>query len=147
VLKIFRWKTDKKRPNQLISAVFGSRETYFDGDISKMQAPDTITDAWDFHARAYLHLLASPGRNEPDDRICSIEVVIGEPVQLKGNLLAVIVPHTLWDGDTQAPWLVTLKADGVTIAPYIFVPGRPPEHYHALLEAEVRKLYQGWGAL
>ena len=40
-----------------------------------------------------------------------------------------------------------LQTDGVTIVPYLFVPGRHPEHYHAQLEAAVRALYEGWGAL
>jgi hypothetical protein len=138
---------DRHRPNRLISAVFGSRQTYFDGDTSKIANPESISKNWDFHARAYLHLLTSPGRNEPDDRVCSIEVIFGEPVSLKGNLLAAIVPHTLWDRDNQAPWLQKLQTDGVVIAPYPFVPGRHPEHYHAQLEAAVRTLYEKWGAL
>lgn len=143
----FSLEKDTQRPNKLISAVFGSRQTYFDGDISKIADPEAITESWDFHARTYLQLLSSPGRNEPDDRICSIEVIFGESVPLKGNLLAAIVPHTLWDKNSQAPWLQKLQADGVSICPYLFVPGRHPEHYHAQLEAAVRTLYQMWGAL
>ena len=121
--------------------------TYFDGDLSKVASADLITKPFEFHARAYLHLLASPGRNEPDDRICSIEVIFGEPVPLRGNLLAVVVPHTVWQQGQRAPWLEKLQTEGVAIAPYTFVPGRHPEHYHALLEAAVRDLYKGWGSL
>jgi hypothetical protein len=143
----FSLQKDTTRPNRIISSVFGSRENYFEGDISKIQTPDKLTKSWEFHARSYLHLLTSRGRNEPDDRICSIEVIFGESIPLKGNLLAAIVPHTLWDNGNQAPWLQKLQADSVSIAPYIFVPGRHPEHYHAQLEAAVRTLYKGWGAL
>jgi hypothetical protein len=143
----FSLETDTHRPNKLISTVFGSRTTYFDGDISKIVDADKITKSWEFHARTYLHLLASPGRNEPDDRICSIEVVFGETIPLNGNLLAAIVPHTLWDGGNQAPWLQKLHEDGVIVSPYLFVPGRHPEHYHAQLESAVRDLYEKWGVL
>ncbi len=143
----FSIEKDKLRPNKIISKVFGDRRTYFEGDISKIPEPDTLTEPWDFHARAYVHLLKSPGRNEPDDRICSIEVIFGQSVPLKGSLLAAIVPHTLWDGQYQAPWLQKLQAEGVTVAPYLFVPGRHPEHYHAQPEAAVRTLYERWGAL
>jgi hypothetical protein len=147
-IKDFLLERDKRRPNQIISTVFGSRETYFDGDLSKIPDADAVTQPWEFHARAYLHLLTSPGRNEPDDRICSIEVIFGDKIPLAGgNLLAVVVPHTLWDNDAKAPWLQKLHDQGVTIAPYLFVPGKPPEHYHALLEAAVRTLYKGWGAI
>jgi hypothetical protein len=144
----FLLEKNKLRLNQIISTVFGSREAYFDGDLSKIPDPDTITKSWEFQARAYLHLLTSPGRNEPDDRICSIEIVFGEKLPLSGgNLLAIVVPHTLWDGDTKAPWLEKLQGQGVAIAPYLFIPGKPPEYYHALLEAAVRTLYKGWGAI
>lgn len=68
-VKDFSLEKDKARPNRLIASVFGSRKTYFDGDISKIQNPEELAKPWDFHARAYLHLLTSPGRNEPDDRI------------------------------------------------------------------------------
>lgn len=143
----FSLERDDSRPNRIISAVFSSQHTYFDGDITKAVAPDKGAQAWDFHARAYLQLITSPGRNEPDDRICSIEVVFGAPVPLAGNLKGVVVPHTLWDGATRAPWLDALHSSGVEIAPYTFVPGRHPEHYHALLEVAVHTLYEKWGIL
>jgi hypothetical protein len=141
----FSLETDTSRPNRIISAVFGSTRKYFQGDVSKVD-PDG-PPAWEFHARAYLHLLASPGRNEPDDRVCSIEVAFGNTIRLDDNLLAVIVPHTLWSEDSKAPWLEKLKDAGVAISPYIFIPGRHPDYYHALLETEVRELYEEWGAL
>ena len=143
----FSLERDDSRPNRIIASVFSSQKSYFEGDISKVVSPDKGAQAWDFHARAYLQLIASPGRNEPDDRICSIEVVFGNPVPLTGNLKAVVVPHTLWDGTTRAPWLDSLHTNGVEIAPYTFVPGRHPEHYHALLEVAVRDLYQRWAVL
>ncbi len=143
----FSLEKDPTRPNKLIAGVFGTLANYFRGDLTVVSAPEEMTKAWDFHARAYLHLLKSPGRNEPDDRICSIEIVIGQNVALAGNLRAVIVPHTLWSDGSKTPWLQNLENDGVRIAPYVFVPGRHPEHYHALLEAEVEKLYKEWNSL
>ena len=104
-------------------------------------------EPWEFHASAYLNLLSSKGRNEPDDRICSIEIVLGEAVPLAGSLKAVIVPHTLWSDAKRAPWLTTLSANGIEICPYDFIPGRPPEHYHVLLETFVRDLYRSWGLM
>jgi hypothetical protein len=143
----FSLEQNETRPNRIIAAVFSSMRNYFDGDTTKIVTPDAGAEAWEFHARAYLQLLTSPGRNEPDDRICSIEVVFGQPVALAGNLKAVVVPHTLWDAGRHAPWLDKLHAEGVAIAPYIFVPGRHPEHYHALLETAVRELYERWELL
>jgi hypothetical protein len=136
---------DASRPNKLIMRAFGSRLAYFQGNIYAIPDPTTVTKAFEFHARSYLNLLASPGRNEPDDRICSIEVVLAEKVSLKDSLLAIIVPHTLWDDD--APWLKDLQRAGAIIQPYNFVPGRHPDYYQAQLEAAAKDLYQKWGAL
>lgn len=58
-----------------------------------------------------------------------------------------MVPHTLWGTSGQAPLLKTLGDKGVEIIPYMFVPGKHAEHYHALLENEVRNLYAKWGLL
>lgn len=141
----FSLEKDETRPNKIIARVFSTQQIYFDGDTSKVSGPEEGAKPWDFLARAYLQLLTSHGRNEPDDRICSIEIVFGENVPLDGNLRAVVVPHTLWGHDGQAPWLKTLSDTGVQIIPYIFVPNRHPEHYHALLETAVRDLYKSWG--
>jgi hypothetical protein len=139
--------TDERRPNKIIAAVFSEQRIYFDGDVTKMAKPDKYAAPWEFLAKSYLYLLASPGRNEPDDRICSIEIVFDKNIPLVNHLMAVVVPHTLWDGGVKAPWLDGLHKNNVEIEPYLFVPGRHPEHYHALLESQVRALYVKWGIL
>jgi hypothetical protein len=143
----FSLQQDAVRPNKLIARVFKSPAAYFDGDLSQIPAPEEGSEAWQFHARAYLQLLLSPGRNEPDDRICSIEITMNKDVPLAENLKAIIVPHTLWGDGKKAPWLSTLSEANVTVRPYFFIPGRHPEHYHTLLECQVRDLYKEWGFL
>jgi hypothetical protein len=133
--------------NQLISGVFGSQRAYFEGDTRAVAAKAPKVQPHQFHARAYLDLILSPGRNEPDDRVCTIEVVMGNPVPLAGSLLAIVLPHTLWSTGPKAPWLEKLHKASVSIIPYEFVPGRPPEHYHTLLEQAVRQYYEGQGRL
>jgi hypothetical protein len=145
-LEDFSLERDATRPNKLIAKVYSSRERYLKGGIENVGDPDSEAEPWDFGAKAYLHLLRSPGRNEPDDRIGSIEVVFGRPVPLAGWLKAVIVPHTLWKRK-KWPVLTDLKQSGVEICPYSFVPGRHPEHYHSQLEGQVRKLYNRWKVL
>ncbi|HEY4343905.1 MAG TPA: hypothetical protein VGN05_06150 [Parvibaculum sp.] len=143
----FSLEDDVKRPNRIIANVFKSRKNYFEGDTSEVAAPNEATEPWDFQARAYMQLLKSTGRNEPDDRICSIEIIVAEPIALTGNLKAVIVPHTLWNKNKKAPWLDKLDSEEIRIEPYNFIPGRHPEHYHALLESAVRTLYEEWAVL
>lgn len=143
----FSLERDTRRPNKVISAVFKTMRSYFNGDSSAIINPEQGAEAWEFHARAYLELLSSRGRNEPDDRICSIEIVVGEPVELAGNLKAVVVPHTLWTNASKAPWLRSLHDVGIEIVPYEFLPGRHPDYYQALLEGAVRELYERWQVL
>jgi hypothetical protein len=131
--------------NQLISAVFGSQRAYFDGDTRAVSAANPQVQPYQFHARAYLDLILSPGRNEPDDRVFTIEVVIGGPVPLSGSLQAIVLPHTLWPTGPKAPWLETLHNGSVSIIPYQFVPGRSSEHSHTLLEQAVRLIYEQKG--
>jgi hypothetical protein len=135
---------DETRPNRLVARVFKSMSAYFDGDLSNVVAPDAAAEAWQFHARTYIQLITSAGRNEPDDRIGSIEVAFDKDLPLLPGLKVLIVPHTLWDTTKKAPWLQTLESRGVDIRPYLFTPGRHPEYYHSLLERVVRDLYQEW---
>jgi hypothetical protein len=137
----FSLERDTRRPNRLIRCVFGDRETYFEGDTSKIPTPDEITEQGDFLARAYIKLLRSEGRNEVDDRICTIEVTFGDPVLLDGALLAVVVPDILWNDKQKTVWLADLDASGVEVLPFRFSVGREPAYHQALIEQEVRAYY------
>jgi hypothetical protein len=129
----------KSAPNRLISLAFGSQLAYFVGDTRVVSAKAIPHE---FHAKAYLDLILSPGRNEPDDRVFTLEVVFGDPVPLSGALMAVVLPHTLWSNGVKAPWLASLADTGIGIIPYEFVPGRGPEHYHTLMELAVKEFYE-----
>lgn len=132
-------------PDRLISLVFGSQQAYFRGETNAIAAKPPEVHPHQFHARAYLDLILSPGRNEPDDRVFTIEVLFGSNIPISGKLLAVVLPHTLWSGPVKAPWLKALAENAVEILTYEFAPGRPPEHYHTLLELTVRDFYRSRG--
>jgi hypothetical protein len=134
---------DYRRANRLISAVYGTREAYLKGDLSHVI--NVACDPGEFLTRAYLDLIASTGRNEPDDRVSTIEFVFSSDVVLVGGVKAIIVPHTLWDSKTKTSWLQKLAATGVEIATYEFIPGKAPDYYYAHLEVQVRDLYRKWG--
>jgi hypothetical protein len=134
----------KSAPNRLIALVFGSQQAYLVGDTRVVSAK---ANPHEFHAKAYLDLLLSPGRNEPDDRVFSIEVIFGDSVGLSGLLMAVVLPHTLWSNGVKAPWLGSLADTGAEIIPYEFIPGRAPEHYHTLMEMAVKDFYERSGIL
>jgi hypothetical protein len=143
----FQLGSDPARPNRLIAGTFGSQEAYFNGDRSAMADPAVAAAPYEMEARSFLELVSSPGRNEPDDRICSIEVVFADPVPISGELIGIVVPHTLWTSATPSPLLSQLSAAGVDVIPYDFIPNRHPEHYHTLLEAAVRNYFRNKGYL
>jgi hypothetical protein len=129
---------DPERPERLINTVYLGRADYIRGDRSQIRPADVASKAYEMEARAYIELIRSPGRNEPDDRIGTIEVQFKNPVKLAESLLAVIVPHTHWDEVERNPLLIDLSGKGIEIIPYEFIPGKPLEHYHTLLEIAVR---------
>lgn len=136
-----------ERPNKLIGATFGTREAYFDGDLAAIPDPGTISEPWEFQTKAYLLLITYPGRNELDDRVYSIEVNFGDPIELSKNLIGVIVPHTLWGQKGNAPWLEKLAISGVEILPYPFFPARGVDYYQAQIESVLKKYLSLRGAL
>jgi hypothetical protein len=143
----FRIKPAAPQLNKVIKAAFSTIPNYVEGSRHSVTAPADGAAAWEMMPRAFLELLASPGRNEPDDRICSIEIAMSEPVPLEGYLVAIVTPHTHWSEDGHSPWLVSLAESGVLVAPYVFVPGKSPEYYHALIEASVKDIYLELGFL
>lgn len=143
----FSLGTDSARPNKLIGSVYRSILDYIEGDRNAMGEPAVLALPHEFEARAYLELIKSPGRNEPDDRICSIEVNFGDLIPVPGQLVALALPHTLCEHIDTNPWLRELQKAKIDLLPYNFSPGRPPENYHALLEGVVRNYYVGKGFL
>jgi hypothetical protein len=138
----FSLENDSSRPNKLIKRVFGSKQVYFDADTNQTLKSDTGAESWEFHAKAYLDLINSPGRNEPDDRVCTIEVVFKGELKLSDQLIAVVVPHTLWTEAKKAPYLEKFHNMGVEIVPYVFVPNRNPEYYNAKMETMILDFYK-----
>lgn len=142
-LEDFGLGNDYRTANKLISRAFGSRSAYVKGDPSNIAS--AACNPWDFHAKAYLDLLTSSGRNEPDDRIGTIEFVFRDEVPIAGGVKALIVPHILWDAEQKTPWLTNLEELGVEISTYEFLPSRSPDYYYAQLETQLLILYQRWG--
>lgn len=138
----FALSNDPDRLNKLVSAIFNDQAAYYHADRTKMSSVDEVTLPHEHAARAYIELLQSPGRNEPDDRICSIEVVFADPVTLAGNVLAIVVPHTIFDTRKANPLLAKFVESDIDILPYSFIPNRHPEYYQTLMESEILAYYK-----
>lgn len=143
----FSLERDISRPNKLIAATFGTKEAYFDGNTSAIPKPETISENWEFQTRAYLYLITSPGRNEIDDRVYTVELNFADPITLSEHLQAVVVPHTIWDGSSKAPWLDALTKSGVDICTYPYFPARGAEFYQGQVERAVKDYFKSRGVL
>lgn len=134
----FSLEGDSTLPNKLISKVFSDLESYFSANLSNVRDSDEISNPGDLHARSYLGLVSSRGRNEADDRVCAIEAIFNQAINLEKYLIAMIVPHTLWNQKMRTIWLEPLERFGAEILPYEFIPGKPPERYQSLMEASLK---------
>jgi hypothetical protein len=146
-LSDFQLDPAKHDPNVLISLLFKRAADYVKGDTTNLKGGEQIAETWEFHAKAFVDLVSSKGRNEPDDRIFSIELQLEQELSLSGNLRAVVVPHTLWSTASATPWIKSLHENGVEIETYTFIPNKHPEHFQGLIEAVVISLYEKWGVI
>ena len=140
----FSMSANSKTLNKLISTVFQKKENYFEADKREIPHNDEISNPDDIFARIYLSLIRSQGRNEPDDRVCSVEVVFREPLFIDEYLTAVIIPDSYWNVNYKSDSIAPLNDTGVVVRPYSFIPGKSPDHYHALIESELRTLFKEW---
>ncbi|WP_137136444.1 hypothetical protein [Rhizobium sp. FKY42] len=132
-----------ERVNRLIAKVFGSLDRYFLGETDKIRK-EGLVENWQFASSAFLDLITSRGRNEPDDRISAIEVSFDSDVEFVPHLKAIVVPDSIYGLGSKAPWLEELADAGCEVAPYKFRPGRNADYYYALIEAEVTDMYRRW---
>lgn len=133
--------------NTLVSTFYGETENYFFGNTSSIPSASELCTPDEMHVRAYHELITSSGRNEPDDRVMSIEVTFSDPILLAESLRAIIVPHTIWNGSHKTSWLQEIEDDTTEIVPYEFHPGRAPDYYMAHIETQLRDLYAKWGLM
>ena len=124
---------DATRLNRLIARIYPNKKSYMVGDTSNVSDPDEISRKSEFEVQAYMDLIQSFGRNEPDDRVSAMEVAFSDPISLKDVALCVIVPHTLIETGNSGHWLNSLGGD-VPVLPYEFLPRRRPEFYHTAIE-------------
>jgi hypothetical protein len=144
----FSLQGDPSRVNRLIARAFRSQDGYLYPGRSQIVDAEVGASPWEFHARAYLNLIRSGGRNEPDDRISTVEVSFDRDLPLVPGLKALVVPHTVWAPPSRAPWINRLVSSaGIDVATYTFLPGRAVDYYYALVEAEVRTLFRNWGLI
>lgn len=130
---------DNSRIPKLITRIFGDNKTYYDGDRAIIAKSAIDAEPDEYLAQAYIDLIQSRGRNEPDDRVSTFEIAFENEVSLAPGLLAVVVPDNIWNSTYSASWLKPLAAGGVEVLPYRHIMGREPSHYRDAIEVQVRE--------
>lgn len=130
-------------PAKIVSFVYHNNTTYLKGDRTGIKEED-VPD-WQLEAKAYLTFLASRGRNRVDDRLMTLEAHFDFAVPIADHIMAVVVPHTLGEGDAAAPWLKLIEECGGEILYYHYIPDRKLETYHDAMERAVLGYYDEKG--
>lgn len=133
--------TDIELPNQLIQSLYKTVGNYFDADTRIVPPRTEVTRKSDMSAGLYLDLIKSEGRNEPDDRVGSIEVLLQDAVKVADHLRCIILPDAFDVESDDGEWLELIRAMGCQIRFYKYVPGKGPDYYHCHLETELRKFF------
>jgi len=95
---------------KLVAFYFGNNKRYFD------QIPSSIKgiSSSEFEAQSIKELVTYRGKNERDDRSSTIEIVFDRAIELRGNLLGIIVPNSfIKDRAFRAQLTSTLKYFGL----------------------------------
>lgn len=107
----FGLEEDVSTPGRIISLFFGSVEAYLEA-----KALDNLAlDAAEFEAASYHALSSSKFGNEFDNRVSGVELQFEGPIQIKGNVEAVILSKTLLDSPG-----VKAKLKGKNIKPLVY---------------------------
>jgi len=126
---------------KLIGVFYNSLQEYMDVEVSQVKVAGLQT-AGEFELEVYSELIISKGRNEPDDRVSTIEVSFGDPLILKECLLAVIIPDVLLR--SSAEWITKLKSFA-KILPYKYRAGKGPEYHNAQIDFALGDFYKELG--
>ncbi|WP_332756610.1 hypothetical protein [Sphingomonas sp. LB2R24] len=135
----FALEPDLASPQRLINLFFGDNVSYYDNKpIADVELPPLA-----FEASCYHGLITDRQENIYDERISSIEIQVGENVQLKDAVEAVVLPDAFLVKEV-ADSLATIGAEAI---PYAFIDRLRPELYAATMYQIVRDYYRRRGHL
>lgn len=108
-LEHFELAASLDRPQQVVTAFFGSNANYFD-NIPKVdvQYPSLL-----FEVESFAALLGDKQSENYDDRISAVEVISDKSVLLKSAVRAMVFPGQFMDDDMFKEALTALKCDPI----------------------------------
>ncbi len=131
----FELDVDPTTPGRLLSLFWSGPQDYFDN----RGARDVALDPFEFEAKSYSELIRSKANGPFDERHSAVEVQMGDPLQLAGNLSAVILPADF------ASETVRKRFDdlGALVLPFDTVSRHGPDNMVGQIYDICRDLYSG----
>ncbi|WP_424627673.1 hypothetical protein [Bradyrhizobium sp. SYSU BS000235] len=125
---------------KIVAFFFGNNKNYYD----QLPSQKTKIGKNEFEAQSYQELITYRGKNERDDRSTTIEIIFDKSVELRTNLLAIVVPSSfLKDKAVKS----RLQALHVHIRPYTDGANLTPASQIPRLSDVVRHYYIEQGIL
>jgi len=131
----FALDPDPSMPGRLLRLFWTNERSYYDAEDVSSFKPATL----DFEAKSYAELIRSPVRAPFDERNSAIELQVDTAIPLKGNTLAVILPHALATADM----LARIEALDALALPFGTVRRQSPVEMVGQIYTIVRDLLSG----
>jgi len=132
----FELDIDPSTPGRLLNLFWPNAASYFDN----RRPLEPEFDPFDFEAKAYSELVRARGANAPfDERHSAIEIQTEQPLELAGNLLAVILPTDF----ASKGMAEKFEALGAVMLPFNTVGRHGPDNMVGQIYDMCRDLYSG----
>jgi hypothetical protein len=134
---------------QLLAAVESARKLvggFFDTDekyLSNNPKSGLVFSSTEAPAQSYYQLINGGGDPECDDRYSAVEIQLGSNIDIRDDIMAVVLPTSFLDDDQLAETILkTWRAEPLT---YDAVIGMRPLEFHGAIRLLIRQFYQRQG--
>jgi hypothetical protein len=123
-VKDFGLEPSFEKIGKLVAFFFGNNKRYYD----QIPTPGKAIGKLEFEAESIKELVTYRGKNDRDDRSSTIELIFDKGIELKGNLLGIIVPNSFMKDRAFKTTLSTLDVhirtytDGANLTPASQIP-------------------------
>jgi hypothetical protein len=134
---------------QLLAAVESARKLvggFFDTDekyLSNNPKSGLVFSSTEAPAQSYYQLINGGGDPKCDDRYSAVEIQLGSNIDIRDDIMAVVLPTSFLDDDQLAETILkTWRAEPLT---YDAVIGMRPLEFHGAIRLLIRQFYQRQG--
>lgn len=131
-----------ERIGKLVAFFYGDNKRYYD----QLPSSTCKIGSDEYEAETVRELTTYRGKNERDDRSSTIEIILDKSIELRGNLLGIIVPNSFMEDENVRAKLNTLDVhirtyiDGANLTPASQIPRLGDIVRHFYVEQGILKI-------